>query len=90
MSYSYARFGNSCVPHTSALTSNAKYIQPSNSVYQKTWTPMMHYPGYLNNYTLEPDKLFDKEEQPKSVKAFEIDEIKNNGNTESSCKTCGM
>jgi hypothetical protein len=46
MSHSYTKLGNSCQSQTHAITSNEKYISPFSSVYYKTYTPMLYYPGH--------------------------------------------
>lgn len=59
MSFSYARQGNCCEPHTlSSRTSNAKYIMPMSKVYHGQDTTMMRYPGH--------DSMHSADAKPKS------------------------
>lgn len=96
---SYSILGNQCQIHTHALTSNAKYIHPNNSVYNKSFTPMLYYPGHINAHGLHADKLFESAQRPESVKAFDINDdgnditdnhISSHKSGTASCKTCGQ
>ena len=46
----YAVLGYTCTQHSNALTSNHKYLLPTNEVYDKFYTKMRRYPGDIGIY----------------------------------------
>lgn len=53
---SYARLENNCIPHTLALTSNSKFMDPASKVYDEIYTHTYMYPGSKSAFVKLPFK----------------------------------
>jgi hypothetical protein len=84
---SYSSLSKYCMGTQSSLTNNAKYIEPTDDVYNKTITDMLYYPGRINMHSLEIDSHLEKSQAPESVKAFQLNSS-NKGPINCSCKAC--
>jgi hypothetical protein len=84
MSSQYMKLDNTCRPQTSAITSNAKFIMPTNEVYSKTFTPMLLYPS--NSHYTRHNTLFAN--NPEDIKAFSNNDFLRKKDNKNGCKSC--
>jgi hypothetical protein len=78
-----------CTAHTSALTSNQKYISPDSEVYTQIITPMRLYPGQTEFLPPPINNCL----SPESIKAWDNNQCifhkhRNPSKKHGGCNTC--
>jgi hypothetical protein len=85
----YAKLGTNCSTVTNTLTSNKKYLLPTDPVYKKIYTSMYKFPGHNPMYSSTEDSVGDAS-QPEHVKAYYIKNKDNSDNKlkHGNCPSC--
>ena len=81
MSYTYSYLGNNCESNTIAQTSNKKYINPNNPIYNMVFTRMKQFPGHDIQTNIDENG-----NSPIDLKAYNSD---NADKKVKSCNSCG-